>query len=217
MLLIITREIPDPVNSLSNVVNTLTQRKIPYLLVSKCDPAITRRTDIRGIIIPGTNHFRIVPNEIQSRLELEVYYLHHFPKLPVLGLCHGCQFLMVYYGGGLIKYDNFWVGEKEVELDLSRDYKIFRGEAVTQKLHVHFRDLPVISDADAKKQGIRQIAWLTSYRDNRRHACAFEFEKDRVYGFMFHPEAKESSRSILYNFYDQVCLRGAVDDAIRPS
>lgn len=209
MLLIITREIPDPVNSLSNVVNAFTQLKIPYILVRKCDPAIIHRKDIRGIIIPGTNHFRIIPYEIQPELELELYYLHHFPKLPVLGLCHGCQFLTVYYGGGLIKYESFWVGNKDIELDLSID-KIFHDEERTQKLHVHFRDLPVVMRKKVGRgRGIREIAWLTSYRDNLRHACAFEFEKDRVYGFMFHPEAKESSWPILYNFYNRVCLHGA--------
>ena len=224
MLLIVTREYPDPVNSLNNLVNALDARDIPYILTRKCDSAIIHRKDIRGIIIPGTNHFRIIPYEIQPELELELYYLHHFPTLPVLGLCHGCQFLMVYYGGELIKYESFWVGNKEAELDLSRD-KIFHDEKRTQKLHVHFRDLPVIMRKNANAgrggrdiRGIREIAWLTSYRDHHRHACAFEFEKDRVYGFMFHPEHKESSRSILYNFYDRVCLHGADDaDAALPS
>ena len=199
MLLIVTRETPDPVNSLNNLVKVLAFRDIPYEIVKKCDPAITRRKDIRGIIIPGTNHFRILPNEIQPKLDLELYYLHHFPKLPVLGLCHGCQFLMIYYGGQLLKHSSFWIGNKEVELDLTID-KIFHGEEQIQKLHVHFHDLPIAP------RTVREIAWLTRFRDGRRHAAAFEFEKGRVYGFMFHPEAKKDTHAILYNFYDNVCM-----------
>lgn len=195
MLLIVTREIPDPVNNLNNLVKALEFRDIPYEIVKKCDPQIIRRKDIRAIIIPGTNNFRILPNEIQPDLELELYYLHHFPNLPVLGLCHGCQFLTVYYGGGLLKHSSFWVGNKDVELDLTRD-KIFHGEDKNQKLRVHFRDLPIAAKT------IPEIAWFREFRDGRRHACAFEFVKDRVYGFMFHPEAKKETRSILYNFYD---------------
>ena len=61
MLLIVARENPDPINNLSNVVKAFDARKIPYILVRKCDPAIIHRKDIRGIIIPGTNHFRIIP------------------------------------------------------------------------------------------------------------------------------------------------------------
>jgi GMP synthase-like glutamine amidotransferase len=195
MLLIVTREIPDPVNNLNNLVKALEFRDIPYEIVKKCDPQIIRRKDIRAIIIPGTNNFRILPNEIQPDLELELYYLHHFPNLPVLGLCHGCQFLTVYYGGGLLKHSSFWVGNKDVELDLTRD-KIFHGEDKNQKLRVHFHDLPIAAKT------VREIAWFREFRDGRRHACAFEFVKDRVYGFMFHPEAKKETRSILYNFYD---------------
>jgi len=213
MLLIVAREKPDPINNLSNVVKAFDTRKIPYILTRSRDPQIIKRKDIQGIIIPGTNHYRIIPYEIQPELELELYYLYHFPKLPVLGLCHGCQFLMVYYGGALMKYDTFWIGGKEIELDLTVD-NLFHGEERIQQLEVYFRDLPIAPKRKAAAdRGVREIAWLTSYRDNLRHACAFEFEKDRVYGFMFHPEAKESSWSILYNFYDRVCLHGAAAGA----
>lgn len=203
MLLIVTREVPDPVNNLNNIVKTLSVRNIPYIITRICDPQIILRKDICGIIIPGTNHFRILPNEIQPELDLELYYLHHFLNIPVLGLCHGCQFLMVHYGGRLIKYDTFWPGSKEVELDITVA-NLFHGEDKTQKLYdVHFRDLPVITPA-AKKAGVREIAWFTKFRDGQRRACAFEFVKNRVYGFMFHPEAKKETRSILYNFYYKV-------------
>ena len=200
MLLIVTREFPDPVNNLNNVIKALSARNIPYKITRKCDPQIIRRKDIRGIIIPGTNHFRILPNEIQPELDLELYYLHHFPNIPVLGLCHGCQFLTVYYGGQLMKYDAFWPGSKEVELDLTAA-NLFHGEDKIQHLMVHFRDLPL---APKTGTGVREIAWFREFRDGRRHACAFEFVKDRVYGFMFHPEAKKETHAILYNFYDNV-------------
>jgi GMP synthase-like glutamine amidotransferase len=206
MLLIVTRETPDPVNSLNKLVKTLAFRDIPYEIVKKCDPQIIRRKDIRGIIIPGTNKRRILPNEIQPDLELELYYLYHFPNVPVLGICHGCQFLTVYYGGGLLKHSSFWIGNKDVELDLTRD-KIFHREDKTQKLHVHFHDLPLAPKT------VREIAWFREFRDGRRHACAFEFVKDRVYGFMFHPEAKKETRGILYNFYDNIASAASASSA----
>ena len=208
MLLIVTRDFPDPVNNLNNVIKSLAARNIPYKIARKQDASIIRRKDIRGIIIPGTNHFRILPNEVQPELDLELYYLHHFPKLPVLGLCHGCQFLMVYYGGKLLKHSSFWPGSKEVELDLTID-KIFHGEEQIQKLHVHFHDLPIAPKKPVGGGGVREIAWLTRFRDGRRHACAFEFEKGRVYGFMFHPEAKKETHAILYNFYDNIAASAA--------
>jgi anthranilate/para-aminobenzoate synthase component II len=84
----------------------------------------------------------------------------------------------------------------DVELDLSRD-QIFKGQEKSEKLRFYFHELPV-----APPHGVREIAWITKFRDGRRHACAFEFAKDRVYGVMFHPELGNESLGILYNFYD---------------
>ena len=202
MLLIITRNKPNNVNQLANLYDSLSEQDIPYEIVAKCDPAIIRRKDIRAMIFPGAR-FRIHQEEQQDELELELYYLYNFPNLPTLGLCHGCQLLMVYYGGHLVPYTSFWIKNPEIELDISRGDRIFHGEEPRQKLHVHFHDLPVVTPA-AKKAGVREIAWIREFRDGRRHACAFEFEKGRVYGFMFHPEAKKETHAILYNFYDNV-------------
>jgi len=203
MLLIINRSKPNRVNFLSKIFNTLNERNIPYKHVNTCNPALIRRKDVNGLIFPGAK-YRIHPEEQDDNLELELYYLFHFPKLPVLGLCHGCQFLMTYYGGDLIHYSNYWSSTKDVDLDLSND-KIFHGEERHQKIHVYFHDLPVMTPK-AAKAGVREIAWFTKFRDGKRRACAFEFEKDRVFGFMFHPEAKIETRSILYNFYDNICV-----------
>jgi GMP synthase-like glutamine amidotransferase len=202
MLLIITNETPNSVNSLNKVYDTLKARDIPYEIISKCDPAIIRRNDIRGFILPGSM-FRIHPYKVQPELELQLYYLFHFPKMPVLGICGGCQLLMLYYGGEFLSYNSYWIHNTEVELNLSR-YSIFHGEERRQKIHVHFHDLPVMTP-EASKAGVREIAWITRFRDGKRRACAFEFVKDRIYGFMFHAEANKETQSILYNFYDRVC------------
>jgi GMP synthase-like glutamine amidotransferase len=210
MLLIIARVIHGIVSNVQNICKTLNARNIPYLITLKCDPTIIRRKDIRGLIIPGSPH-RICPEKMQHILELELYYLFHFPKLPVLGLCHGCQILMLYYGGDLLSYNSYWIGTKNIELELSID-EIFHGEERTQKLYVQFHDIPLVTPR-AKKGGVREIAWFTEFRDGRRRAAAFEFEKGRIYGFMFHPEAKKETRPILYNFYDNVCMASSSSPA----
>jgi len=202
MILIITIQKPNAINYLNKIFNTLDDRNIPYKTVSTCNRDIIHRKDVVGLIFPGKRPLYFTTNEPYD-YELELYYIFHFPKLPILGMCHGCQFLMMYYGGELITYKSYWPGGKDVELDLSSD-RIFHAEERGQNLHFQFHDLPVMTPK-ATKAGVREIAWLTRFRDGRRHACAFEFEKNRVFGFMFHPEAKKKSRSILYNFYDKVC------------
>ena len=204
MLLIITRETPNHSNKLRELYKSLDARDIPYIISRKCDSEVIKRKDIRGLIIPGAR-FRVKPYENQPELELELYYLYHFQNTPVLGICHGCQLLMVYYGGTLQSYNSLWSGNNDVELDLSRD-KIFKGQEENEKLHFYFHELPVAPPhSPGSKTSVREIAWITKFRDGRRHACAFEFVKDRVYGLMFHPELGHESRSILYNFYDNVC------------
>lgn len=208
MLIIITNEHPNVVNSLSYVCKSLKSLKIPYEVVGECDPAIIKRKDIRAMLFPGRSS-RIHPYDIQPRLELELFYLYHFPNLPTLGICHGCQLLMLYHGGGLVHHDTYWIRSPEIELDLAHcGNLIFHGEEPRQKLYVHFHDLPVVTPA-AKKAGVREIAWMSQFRDGRRHACAFEFVKNRVYGFMFHPEAKKETRAILSNFYYKVAAGAA--------
>jgi GMP synthase-like glutamine amidotransferase len=202
MLLIVTNETePNDINNLTNLCDALNSRNIPFTVTKKCDHEIIKRTDILGIIIPGTSgKSRIHQYSIQPELDLELYYLFHFPKLPVLGICHGCQFLMVYYGGALLQYDSYFIGDKPTELDLSIEH-LFKNCKKNQRMHVHFHDLPVVRDKYKDKYTqIKEIAWFT-FRDNKRHACAFEFEKDRVYGVIFHPEVNKPSQQILYNFY----------------
>ena len=211
MLLIITRETPNHSNKLRELYKSLDIREIPYIISRKCDSEVIKRKDIRGLIIPGAR-FRVKPYENQPELELELYYLYHFPNIPVLGICHGCQFLMLYYGGTLQSYNSLWAGNNEVELDLSRDM-IFKGQQQTEKLHFYFHELPVAPLSPGVKTNVREIAWFTKFRDGRRHACAFEFVKDRVYGLMFHPELGYKSRSILYNFYDNVCSSSSESSA----
>lgn len=201
MLIIITNEHPNVVNSLSNLCKSLNSLKIPYELVGECDQAIIKRKDIRAMLFPGRSS-RIHPYDIQPRLELELFYLYHFPNLPTLGICHGCQLLMLYYGGDLMSYNSFWI--KDINVELS-SHSIFHCKEDSRKVdaYVHFHDLPVVTPT-AKKAGVREIAWMTKFRDGRRHACAFEFVKNRVYGFMFHPEAKKETYAILSNFYYKV-------------
>ena len=198
MLLVIARNKPDNVNQLKQIYDIFKTRKIPYEIVAKCDPEMIQRKDICGLIIPGSR-YRIHPDEPQDELELELYYLFHFPKLPVLGICHGCQFLMTYYGGDLIPYNSDW--NKDVKVELSND-PIFKENTRKVDAYVYFHDLPVVTP-QAKKAGVREIAWFREFRDGERHAAAFEFVKNRVYGFMFHPEAKKETHAILSNFYDK--------------
>lgn len=205
MLLIVTREIPNHANKLRELYQTLKHRDIPYIVTRRCDPEIIQRTDIRGIIIPGAR-FRVKSYTPQPELALELYYLYHFPKTPVLGICHGCQVLMLFYGGSLTTYNTLWTGEHNVDLSA---HHLFKGHtSQREQAYFYFHELPlapqVAPSSSSSRSSVREIAWITKFRDGRRHACAFEFAKNRVYGLLFHPEALLETRDILYHFYDKI-------------
>ena len=205
MLLIVTNERShDAINNLTKLYESFRSKNIPFMITKKCDPDIIKRKDIRGIIIPG-GHMRISLDSIQKKLDLELYYLFHFPELPVLGICHGCQLLMVYYGGSLLQYDTYYKGNMPTKIDVSI-HTLFEGCKPTQDMHFYFHDLPVVKIPENKE--MKEISWFT-FRDNKYRACAFEIKKDRIYGLMYHPEANEESRIILYNFYYNVCGGGS--------
>ena len=206
MLLMVTREAPKHANKLRELYQSLKHREIPFIVTRRCDPAMIKRTDIRGLIIPGAR-FRVKSHTPQPELMLELYYLYHFPKTPVLGICHGCQVLMLYYGGSLVSYNTLWTGDHRVDLSA---HHLFKGHGHTSRsidAYFYFHELPVAPLASSSH--VREIAWITKFRDGRRHACAFEFVKNRVYGVMFHPEGLPETRDILYNFYDKVAASSA--------
>jgi GMP synthase-like glutamine amidotransferase len=231
MLLIITRDTPNTTNNLKNLYETLHSRNIPFILATKCDQAIIRRKEILGIIIPGSKT-RINPydNKVDLNTELELFYLFHFPKLPILGICHGCQFLMLYYGGHLIQHDALVTGDKDVKLassvtcqkgDVRAVFCSSRSDSTTMKLYFNFHDLPVIRRRGGGGGGvsaIKELAWVDlsniGFGYAKRAACAFEFQLGRVYGCLFHPERHKSSRHFIYRFYDNICCGG---DAVGPA
>jgi anthranilate/para-aminobenzoate synthase component II len=110
---------------------------------------------------------------------------------------------MLYYGGSLQVNDTLYRGIHDVNLSANR---LFAGGSGSGKqAQFYFHDLPVSSSPS-----IREIAWITKFRDGRRHACAFEFVKNRVYGVMFHPELMNDTQGILYNFYNGIIATSSV-------
>ena len=201
MLLVIKHDKnPPPLANYSYMVRLLKKHNIPYISTHKIDPSIVARKDeIDAIIITGSS-YRINPYSSDTgRFNHDLYYLHELRDKPVLGICHGCQVLTLMYGGNLDQHDELYC--KRQITDITPTHFLFNhtSNASQLKLKYCFHDFPMFDESPTLPSGVKEIAWIDFH--GKRLPCAFEFEHDKVFGAMFHPESHDSTYHILLNFY----------------
>ena len=189
------------------------------------DPASPIFKSITGIIISGSNmRLSQCVNDISKYVHI-LRYLQAFRHVPVLGLCFGAQLLVILYGGFLI--DNRVYTCQTVTIEVLTDHKLFQSnEPKTTKLAgtiaakpgsprtrtrtrtrvrgrnktrsiiglVCFSDILVVTN-----RRVKPIAWVRG--NTSTLAVAYEFERGRVYGSMFHPEYSEDTYYIIKNLF----------------
>jgi len=119
--------------------------------------------------------------------------IHKYPKLPILGICFGCQVMTQTYTNqphtNLGDHFTKKIGVHHADIDLFKTWKPdTKGE---KRLQFYFSDYPKPS------RGLngKAIAWM----DGCDIPCAWQYRKNH-YGILFHPEALKSSHVILEQF-----------------
>jgi GMP synthase-like glutamine amidotransferase len=190
------------------------------------DPANPMFKSITGIIISGSlMKLSKIVKDISKYVHI-LRYLQAFRHVPVLGLCFGAQLLVIIYGGFLI--DNHVYTCKTVRVEVLADHKLFRLNNMppkkikkTQKRYLNrprtrsirerrergrnktmlimgricFSDIPIVTN-----RRVKPIAWVRG--NTSTLAVAYEFERGRVYGSMFHPEYHAETYYILKNIFN---------------
>ena len=173
----------------------------PHVQPEVMDPASSIHKNITGIIISGSS---MKLSKIGKDISKYVYILHYlrlFQHVPVLGICFGAQLLLALYGGVLI--DNHVYTRESVEIQVLKSHKLFRHPTqlspANQKSTIiasfHFSDIPVITN----HRRIKPIAWAVGNTSSL--PVAYEFERGRVYGCIFHPEMNPDTYYILKNTF----------------
>lgn len=140
---------------------------------------------IKRIIISGS------PIKLSEHIETRDFILNCMAiigwKVPILGICFGCQFLHTMNGGKLEDLGDYVCTDIKVSLDTAHD--LFRNCQKTDYPRFCFSDLIIPSSS------VKPIAWM-NFDDKLKMPCAFDFGND-IYGTMFHPEY---TPEILKNF-----------------
>ena len=179
------------VNKLSYIQklrNALLTLKIPYYEITKIDDDIEKlKHKIKGIILTGSK----IKLSIKTNFEDYAYNIHYLLnlKVPVLGICFGCQLLHILNEGKLSDQKKYFCDSLDVELS---KHKLF-SNITCSKMQFCFSDLLL----PIKNTKITEIAWFNF--NGKKYPCAFEFNT-KMFGFLFHPEFFESSHQILKNF-----------------
>jgi GMP synthase-like glutamine amidotransferase len=182
----------DNMTYVDKIKNALQKMNIPFYETKKIEIIPENvRSKIKGIIISGSS--MVLSGDLSfEEYAFNIHFLREFPDVPVYGICFGCQLLAVLYGYELKHGRKFC---REVEVELKPKHKLF-AELGNNKKQFHFCFTDMILPSSLENN---EIAWF-EFRNGRKMACAFEFEKGCVYGSIFHPEYLEETHRVLYNF-----------------
>jgi len=172
--------------------------------------------NITGIIISGSSmKLTQIGTDISKYVHI-LHYLRAFQHVPVLGICFGAQLLLTLYGGTL--FDNRKYTSRSVPIQVLKTHKLFRkGDIRPSKTPLslsgsegaldapssntivasfNFSDIPIMPPSTRK---VKPIAWVNG--NTTSLAVAYEFERGRVYGCLFHPELNPDTYYIIKNVF----------------
>ncbi|MBX3112499.1 MAG: gamma-glutamyl-gamma-aminobutyrate hydrolase family protein [Fimbriimonadaceae bacterium] len=124
----------------------------------------------------------------RAALELELLK-HADPRLPVFGICYGCQMINVHHGGGLTQHLPDVVGDDKHRGNPMQDYKVEPGSKLGQIVGPDAQGRSSHHQAvGAVAPGLRVVA-----RHEDGTVEAVETDDDRwVIGVQWHPERSEA-------------------------
>jgi GMP synthase-like glutamine amidotransferase len=186
----------DTLSFTKKIIKTIKNYKIPHTVVNKIQNIHDIEKKIKGIIITGSS-LKLTKKEHFEKFSFIIYYLTKL-NVPVYGICFGCQFLNVIYGGTLKDNKKFIC--EDIDFSVYDPMCPLLKNITTTNFRYCFSDIVIPN----KKTDVRVFASIMV--NNKKLDCGFEFEKNRVYGSLFHPEYYDNTQIIFKNFYE-ICKK----------
>jgi len=189
----------DNLSYADHMIEVLDKYKIKYIRVNKIQSLGNMEDKIKGIILTGSSMklSKLTKNGGLHGYLFNIYYLTKF-DVPVYGLCFGCQLLNVIYDGRL--HDH-----KKYICDDIPFFKCDKKNPLLKNVETNtfaycFSDIPIPS------QKLDVDVFANFKIDGKIISCGFEFEKNKVFGTMFHPELHDNTDVVYFNFYN-ICKK----------
>ena len=144
----------------------------------------------KGIILSG-GPLLLSQDCDNTVLDNNVAIVHHFKgKIPILGICLGCQIIAFLCGGNIYLSGRESKGIFSANKTTNGNYSVLlRNFPTTFQIYLEHKDLITLNNNKFT---------VTSICDNI--IMSIENKKEKLYGTQFHPEALESTKIIIENF-----------------
>lgn len=183
----------------------------PVIIPPQSDPSILQ--SLAGLIIPGghdisasefgeENHPSVDPIA-PHRYRAERTLLHAIdPKMPVLGICYGCQLINIAQGGNLIQHIPDVVGHENDKDGAMQTYAVEEGSKLAQIAGIHQ------SGQSWHHQAIREVGRdlkVTARNEDGLIEAIESTTRPWMIGVQWHPErtpTSEESKRLFSAFID---------------
>jgi anthranilate/para-aminobenzoate synthase component II len=169
---------------LPKILDIFTRHNISYIMINTKRQLDSLKEPIAAVLLsespPLFGNKKPKEDRELNAMTIEKY----MNKVPIVGICFGCQFINTHFGGTLMKLDEAFCGPTRVSFGDESQLQIqYCLRYVIDKLAPDFKAL-----AHSTIHGIR-------------FPCFIAHKKKEIYGMLFHPEYLKDTEHLLHKIF----------------